>query len=1410
MLCVLEKKRKADSLLVGLLMIITNLNSLSGQMLDRGDKKPIFVQGQTIVTDGSLKFVPGEFITDEDEYKIFVPGMTMPCHGKEEFIPGQVFQTEDGITFTPGQVIDTDEGPSFVPGKMFKTSDGVKKFVKGEMLTANDGKITFKTAQPEIKIPTIKEDLVEPIDENIIPNDDLQLVAVVGKDISGFVVKPTNTSNIQAGDKLFGDIVESNESVLFYLSGKLPQNLSPDSKIISGKLTIDETSQRFIPGKMISSDDEEHFVPGQLVKTLHGQEFIPGQFVETADGPKFVPGHSVMTSEGEKFIPGQVIVEEDGPKFVPGQIIQTKNGATFIPGQLMNTEKGKKFVPGQVIETKDGPRFVPGQVIETSEGPKFISGTIVETEDGLKYLPTPSSVGINIEESEEDSEISFQGFDVSPEEIRLLSHTIKTRRTSHAPITKEEGLIDSGMLKRLAADTMDIHGRTPEPNIKKKKKKGKITIDALDDDEEKSEAVKEDPGTTKVDVLKQLMKVGLTVSSFRKEKELEKLGDLLSKLDNYNENEAEIEAMKFINSQTPQEDLCELYIGNDEQLIEDILHEIGDIDDIKRNDEVTRIVNDAIKKCVTSKCDEQISELIRKISKDPDSLFTDSAAQILLTEAVGVVCVTGDVEVASLLEKFISQPTNPDCLKEDKDVLAVLRQLLVLNRIAERKDEVAKVLQELQEDPEGIKDRNKVRKFIREAKSLLLSEKKSAVKQFDVRHVASSKDIPKEIFEQIKEDKEEAEKFMAKLPNELFSAIMGDERCGGQFLKSLGADKTGKASREMDKFRKGMAVVIAKDNVQAVIPRIYARSIYYGIMPYLLIDEEGFKFFEKGLTGRKLAPSRVIENTWFQPDSYYQKSVLAQQITPSGMQYNLVFLGDSYQRNLPSLQYTSLLPSSEPKKISYLESQRDGSVTPLRRSSTPSRRFSLSSVHDYLPSTTDSFSRRNSAGIGVLNYSRGVSPVDTSSIYSSTYSPYSGETSSSNLNRSGTIGKLLDKYSRAPLTKELGYQKPSFTSSRYKSYDDEDKESSKDLKSYGVSNSIGNKYSTLSEESPENNLKDSYLSKDNYSSKGNKTLQRPFSDIYETDEVESPTSEKSPIRSSLIQTAKKNYDALSSNHRLTTPPAYRKESYTDRLRDWKSKQLKMDEDADEKPLKISHNRYESVLTGEDDDEDEYDVRLKKRSTPSVEKHSSEDGDLDDDFSIEKFRESLRQKYSQNIENLNKTYKTPSPPKTSRYKKASVEPDDHLEAYLPKTSRYKKASVEPDDDLEAYLPKTSRQMASEISKKYTGQEPDDTVKGNKWESSYGRENGLYNNGPMDNYASPYNYNMGQNTYYNQPMGHSQAAPYSSPYGYQPGYRGYGAGAPAYGYGGGMGMNMHTPNVPYTGVGAPHYMPFLWGI
>ena len=225
-------------------------------------------------------------------------------------------------------------------------------------------------------------------------------------------IKEQMLSDTEACDPVFGHIVQTSESFSFYPGASIVD--LPEGKIIPGRLEKKDNGVKFVPGMMF----EEKFVPGQMVVTNNGEEFVPGQVIETREGPKFVPGQMVETSTGPKFVPGQTIMTENGPEFVPGQIIQTKAGPTFIPGQIIVTGHEAKFVPGRVIETVDGPCFVPGRVIETGDQVIFVSGQVVETPEGLRFVAS------DLENATDGvQEYSVQGFEVTPEELKLLRPT---------------------------------------------------------------------------------------------------------------------------------------------------------------------------------------------------------------------------------------------------------------------------------------------------------------------------------------------------------------------------------------------------------------------------------------------------------------------------------------------------------------------------------------------------------------------------------------------------------------------------------------------------------------------------------------------------------------------------------------------------------------------------------------------------------------------------------------------------------------------------------------------------------------------------------------------------------------------------------------------------------------------------
>ncbi|XP_022821456.1 obscurin isoform X5 [Spodoptera litura] len=464
-----------------------------GQTIKNKDDTYRFAEGQTVLSEEGLKFVPGKIINTGPE-DVFVPGQTLMTPEGVQFIPGQTIMENDGITFTPGQnakinnewqfvpgqVLHQDDELHFVPGATIATPNGLK-FVPGQTVSI-DGETLFipgiTKTRSNNELEFVPGTTVETIDgpkfiegqlvhtdcgEKFMPGKtivqaDGHVEFSVAKSIEditfcegapvGLPIDIKTCSLSEESLYVFGHMVQTAKGIEFYPGPRMPKL---EGKVVPGRLVKNEANEsRFVPGMMV----EGIFVPGQIVFTENGEQFVPGQVVDTADGPKFVPGQVVNTKSGPKFVPGQTIHTIDGPRFVPGQIIETKAGPTFIPGQVISTEdEGSRFVPGQVVDTEEGPRFVPGRVIETDDnGVTFIPGQIVQTPEGLKF------VAPDLTEGDEGLEFSVQSFVVTPEELKLLK--VKTN-PNDTTSTKGELTIDTNMLRQLSEAGMSIGRQVP-------------------------------------------------------------------------------------------------------------------------------------------------------------------------------------------------------------------------------------------------------------------------------------------------------------------------------------------------------------------------------------------------------------------------------------------------------------------------------------------------------------------------------------------------------------------------------------------------------------------------------------------------------------------------------------------------------------------------------------------------------------------------------------------------------------------------------------------------------------------------------------------------------------------------------------------------------------------------------------
>ncbi|XP_014485518.1 PREDICTED: muscle M-line assembly protein unc-89-like isoform X3 [Dinoponera quadriceps] len=381
-----------------------------GQCVESPSGEPRFVPGRTVATaEGGLRFVPGQYVSTTSGDKHFVAGVTV--------------ETEDTATFVPGMTLDTPKGPKFVEGQVLKTPEGVL-FCPGRTVVTEKG-FEFVAASK--------------------PDDALYRDAGP----AGIAVDPKSASAMSAclqQREVYGHMVQTEKGIEFFPESV--ENLPEGRRIVPGQLVSgDQDGPRFVPGVMT----EDGFLPGQIVTTEKGEEFVPGQVIDTSGGPKFVPGQIVETRSGSKFVPGQTIDTADGPRFVPGQIVETKVGPTFIPGQVIYTEEeGSRFVPGQVVDTPDGPRFVPGRVVEAGEmGVTFVPGQIVQTEEGPCFVAPDL-----IDTPEGELEFSVQGFEVTPEELRLLrpQHLHYNPRFRH----RAETSVDAKMLRELSEAGLSV------------------------------------------------------------------------------------------------------------------------------------------------------------------------------------------------------------------------------------------------------------------------------------------------------------------------------------------------------------------------------------------------------------------------------------------------------------------------------------------------------------------------------------------------------------------------------------------------------------------------------------------------------------------------------------------------------------------------------------------------------------------------------------------------------------------------------------------------------------------------------------------------------------------------------------------------------------------------------------------
>lgn len=442
---------------------------------------PKFIPGQTIRTGQGLKFTAGQKNSVDGS---FISGQVLPTASGAEFVMGTTFDTPQGARFIPGRVtadgrdfvpgqtidgqftagetVDTPDGPFFIPGLNIETA-GEVKFHPGRNIAMPDGKVVFVPGETVVSsqmdarqfiagciLETEKGHKFVPcrVDESgLHPATKEEEVFSAPGLPDGLPIDNSTFSAVPWKKPDIGYMIQHEERVKF-----LPQNQAvqqvihqAETKAVPGQLLeLHNLGPKFIPGKMIETALGSRFIPGQIVKTNRGEQFVPGQVVESKQGgPKFFPGQVVETRHGKRFVPGQVFESrKGGPRFVPGKILHTNMGSTFIPGQVVYTDVGSRFLPGQVMDTSAGPYFVPGAVVEKEQSIRFVAGEIIETDDGPRYVVHET------DDSIDDGEIRVQAFQVSPEELRLI--TAYPFPTLHTPLL-EEPMINSRMLRQMAA-----------------------------------------------------------------------------------------------------------------------------------------------------------------------------------------------------------------------------------------------------------------------------------------------------------------------------------------------------------------------------------------------------------------------------------------------------------------------------------------------------------------------------------------------------------------------------------------------------------------------------------------------------------------------------------------------------------------------------------------------------------------------------------------------------------------------------------------------------------------------------------------------------------------------------------------------------------------------------------------------